>query len=71
MPKHPEQAAEPPEHEERAAKIARTQRERWVEVNKARRARELLRMVAPQVRRAAEQGDTLARYVADRLDEVL
>jgi len=56
---------------ERSAKIRATQLERWSEVRKARMARELLRILEDDLRERARHGDTLAKYVVDRLDEVL
>ena len=56
---------------ERSAKIRATQLERWSDVRRARQARELLRLMADDVRERARHGDTMAKYVADRLDECL
>ena len=55
----------------RVAKIRAAHLERWVEVRKSEQARELLRIMADDIRERARHGDTLAKYVADRLDEVL
>lgn len=56
---------------EMAAKVRAAQLTNWTEIRKAKMARELLRLMADDVRERARHGDTLAKYVADRLDECL
>jgi hypothetical protein len=52
-------------------KVRQKQLAHWVEVRKSQHARELLRILEDDLRERARHGDTLAKYVVDRLDEVL
>ena len=56
---------------EMSEKVRQKQLAHWSDVRKAKMARELLRVLEDDLRERARHGDTLAKYVADRLDEVL
>jgi hypothetical protein len=55
----------------RRDKIARTQRERAQTARRSARCAQMLALLAPTVRRLADEGDDLCAYVALRFPELL